>query len=366
MSDYRRAKVHLSLGPRSYDVLIGPGVLGELGGVAERLELGRTVAIVTAAPVSRLYAPAVQSQLLRTGRAVHVMEVPSGERCKTLRRAGLLYKELLRAGFDRNSWILGLGGGATGDLAGFVAATYMRGIDYVQAPTTLLAQVDASVGGKTAVNLPAAKNVVGAFHQARAVLTDLDPLASLSARDVRSGLAEVVKHGAIADRALFEFVADHAAELRAREVGPLIHVIRRSCEIKAAVVEADEREHGLRAVLNFGHTIGHALEATQRSPRLRHGEAVGLGMIAEARLGRLLGRTPAECEGALRSVLTACGLRTVVKIDDREHVLETCRHDKKAADGRQKVALLSELGQAELCRDVPMRALSASLEAIEV
>lgn len=349
---------------RSYEILIGSGVLARAGEVAEELELGETAAVVTSKNVADRYLAPLREALEASGRRVAVLHVPVGERSKSLRQATRLYDGLLEAGADRSSAVFALGGGMIGDLAGFVAATYMRGIAFVQAPTTLLAQVDASVGGKVVVNHPRAKNIVGAFHQPRAVLTDIDTLRSLRRRDVAAGMAEVIKHGAIADERLFDFTRDAAAALLGADAWGLQYAVHRSCEIKGWFVEVDEFDEGPRALLNFGHTIGHGLEQATGYGRLRHGEAVALGMIAEARLGEELGVTAAGCAEALRETAAAYGLPTTLADLDAAAVLRATARDKKTVGGSLKFSLLERIGAGRTHVTVPQDAVRASLNSI--
>ena len=274
------------------------------------------------------------------------------------------WNALLDAGLDRTSTVLALGGGAVGDLAGFVAATYMRGINFVQLPTTVLAQVDASIGGKTAIDHPRAKNLIGAFHQPRLVLSDPTTLLTLPQREFRSGLAEIVKHGVVLDAAYFDDVAASAQALLDRDPAALERIIGGSCRLKARVIERDEQETDLRAVLNYGHTIGHALEAATGYERWTHGEAVSLGIVAEARLARRLNLTDAATVERQERVLRAVDLPTSADTVDADAVLAAMRRDKKSRDGRVPFVLAPTIGTFKLVYDVTpadVRAVLASL-----
>jgi len=344
--------IKVTLPGQSYPIVIERGALGEIGRWVDAQALGRKVAVVSNPWVAERYGPAVLASLQGTGRVAAMLTVPHGEGAKTLAEAERLYLELARLRLDRGSVVVALGGGVVGDLAGFVAATYLRGIDYVQLPTTLLAQVDASVGGKTAVDLPVGKNLVGAFHQPRLVIADVDTLATLPPRELRAGLAEVIKYGVIADAALFERLERDADAILAGEAAPLIDLVQRSCEIKAEVVTADERESGLRAILNYGHTVGHAVEALTGYSALLHGEAVGIGMVAAARLATEVGKLPAADTERIRNLIERYGLPT--EIPDGltpAAILETMQLDKKTRDGELQFVLPTRIGAVEIgCR----------------
>src|SRR5256885_8781851 len=281
-------------GPRSYRILVGAGLLAQAGPEISRLGVGRKLALVTDPAIRALYGEAVARSLAEAGFEVTTVLLPEGERAKTLEVAAQTWDRLLEAGLDRGSAVVALGGGAVGDLAGFVAATYMRGVHFVQLPTPLLAQVDASIGGKTAIDHPRAKNLIGAFHQPRLVLADTGALQSLPEREYRSGLAEVIKHGIVLDAGYFDEVERNAAALAKREPEILERIVAGSCRLKASVIERDEQEAELRHVLNYGHTIGHAIEAVTGYARFAHGEAVSLGMVAEAGGARRPGLAPPE------------------------------------------------------------------------
>src|SRR5438132_9359390 len=302
--------VPVKLGARSYRILVGAGLLSQAGPEISRLGVGRRLALLTDPAIQSLYGEIVAQSLAGAGFDVTTVLLPEGERAKTLEVAASTWDRLLEAGLDRGSAVVALGGGAVGDLAGFVAATYMRGMHFVQLPTTLLAQVDASIGGKTAIDHPRAKNLIGAFHQPRLVLSDPATLLTLPPREFKSGLAEIVKHGIVLDAAYFDDVAASARALLDRDPATLERIIGGSCRLKARVIERDEQEADLRAVLNYGHTIGHALEAASGYERWTHGEAVSLGMVAEARLARQLRLADASTVERQERLLTAVGLPT--------------------------------------------------------
>lgn len=354
--------VPVALGECSYRVMIGPGLLAQAGELIAQAMGEPRAFVVTNPVVQRLHGEALARGL--GGMQAEVLLVPAGERAKTLRRAGLLYDRLLALGADRRSAIIAFGGGVIGDLAGFVAATYMRGVPYVQVPTTLLAQVDASVGGKVAVDHSKAKNLIGAFHQPRLVLADTRPLATLPAREYRAGLAEVVKHGVIACPALFAWLEQSVAALARREEGALVHAVARSCEIKADVVQRDEREEGLRAILNYGHTVGHALEVVTGYRAFPHGEAVAIGMVAAARVARGLGMCERRECARLERLLEALDLPTRLPPVPASALLTTMQADKKALGGAPRLVLPRAIGRVEVVSGVGMGALRRVLVAL--
>jgi 3-dehydroquinate synthase len=347
--------VTVPLGNRSYRIKIGAGLLSRLGNECRRLGLGSRCAVITDSNVAPFYARATHATLADAGFEPVLITVPAGETAKSLRTVQFCYDELVVQHFERRSFIVALGGGVVGDLAGFVAATYLRGIPFVQVPTTLLAQVDSSVGGKVGVNLPAGKNLVGAFHQPKLVLCDLDTLATLPAREYRSGLAEVIKYGIIYDEALFARLERQMPALLKREAKTLAAVIARCCEIKAEVVHQDETESGLRAILNFGHTIGHALEAISNYGKYLHGEAISIGQVAAARLSvRRLGLPPAHLE-RITTLLQRAGLPTEMELGDhqRQSLLAAMKLDKKVSGGELKLVLARKIGEVQFGQKVP-------------
>ncbi len=343
--------VRVELGDRSYEIHVGPGLLARSGElIAASAGSGRRF-VVTHPLVERLHGEALRRGL--GGAPCEIILVPSGERHKSLRRAAALWDALQAAGADRRSVVVAFGGGVIGDLAGFAAAAYMRGIAYVQIPTTLLAQVDSSVGGKVAVNHPAAKNLIGAFHQPRLVLADAAVLRTLRARDYRSGLAEVVKHAALADAEMFAWLETDVRAVVDRDPSAIAHMVRRSCEIKAEVVRSDERESGPRALLNFGHTVGHALESVMDYRALRHGEGVAIGMVAAARIGQQLGTCSPQVGDRLASLLEALRLPTRIPGTPASGILDAMRSDKKAVGGAPRFVLPRAIGRVEAGCEVP-------------
>jgi 3-dehydroquinate synthase len=346
----------VALGDRSYPIHIGPALLGNtnLYGVA-----AKQVLVVTNEVVAPLYLKHVQAAL--HGREVATVVLPDGERHKTLATFTTVIDRLIDGRFHRDCCLVALGGGVVGDLTGYVAASYQRGVDFVQVPTTLLAQVDSSVGGKTAVNHPRAKNMIGAFHQPIAVLADTDTLTSLPPRELAAGLAEVIKYGIIVDAAFFTWLEAHIDDLRRLDPAALTHAIRRSCEIKAAIVAEDEREQGRRALLNLGHTFGHALEAIGSYERWLHGEAVGIGMALAARTSAALGWLAArDCE-RIENLIARAGLPTAAAGVDVDELLDHMRGDKKADRAGLKLILIRAVGESVVTRSPAENELRAVL-----
>jgi 3-dehydroquinate synthase len=354
--------VDVALGPKSYAVVVERGALTTLGARLRALGVGSRAALVTSASILRLYGKPVTESLEDAGFTVSVVDVPDGESAKTLAVAEMCWNALLGAGLDRTSTVVALGGGAVGDLAGFVAATYMRGLNFVQIPTTVLAQVDASIGGKTAIDHPTAKNLVGAFYQPRLVLIDPSTAATLPARDFRSGLAEIVKHGIVLDAEYFADLERSVPEVAARDGATLERIIGGSCRLKAAVIERDPEEKSeLRFALNYGHTIGHALEAATGFGRYTHGEAVALGIVAEARLADRLGIASAQTADRQVGLLEAVGLPVRASDVDVEAVLAATRRDKKSRDGRVPFVLAPSIGAYRVVYDVGIEEVRAVL-----
>jgi len=357
--------IRVSLGERSYDIEIGAGNLARLGHfVAERRKVSHAVVIADAQVAGRYGEVAVQS-LKTAGICTEILTVPPGEASKSVAQANRLWNALVDLKADRRTVIVALGGGVVGDLAGFVAATFARGLAFFQVPTTLLAQVDSSVGGKVAVNLPRAKNMVGAFWQPAGVLIDLQTLDSLPEREYRAGLAEVVKYGIAQDAAFFALLESAVPQILSRDRATLETIVARSCRLKADVVEQDEREEsGLRAILNYGHTFAHALEAITDYGQFLHGEAVAVGMVCAAKLAHRLGRIPSEVVSRQEVLLTKLGLPTRASGLDARQVVDSMAHDKKVQHGKLRFVLPTRLGHVELVSDVPMDAVLAVLEEI--
>ncbi len=326
--------IKVDLGDRGYTVQAGAGLLARAGEFISRLDAARRVVVITNPTVAALYLEPLRAALqgVKGDPSIEVVEIPDGERFKNLETLELIYDAVLDGGSDRSILMVALGGGVVGDVAGFAAATVLRGIRLVMLPTTLLAQVDSSVGGKTAINRPQGKNLVGAFYQPSLVLADIDTLASLPPREYAAGLAEVVKYGVILDAGLFELIEKRRRDVLAVDPAVMTEVVSRCVKLKAAVVEKDERESGLRRILNFGHTIGHALEKSTSYSRYLHGEAVAIGMVAAMRISWRLGLCDENCVSRLESLLHDLGLETALPADMTPALLaEAVGFDKKAA-----------------------------------
>jgi 3-dehydroquinate synthase len=341
-------KVRVALGPRSYEICIGQGILPQLTEALKKFGFDKNLAVITHPRIAQLYGNVLVRQLKQEGWRPRVFTVPAGERFKTLRSTGRLYDHLIREKMERNSPLIALGGGVIGDLVGFVAATYLRGVPYVQVPTTLVSQVDSSVGGKTGVDHPLAKNMIGAFYQPRLVWIDLNLLKTLPPRELRAGLAEVVKYGVIADAAFFDFLEKHYQDLLALRPAPLIRVVSRSCRIKADVVAQDEREGGLRAILNFGHTFGHSIETLTGYRTFRHGEAVAIGMVCAARLSHRLGLCDGSVVSRTEALLQKMGLPTRLPRLSFSSFFQTLQRDKKVLQGTIRVILPTRIGEVRI------------------
>jgi 3-dehydroquinate synthase len=347
--------VKVPLGDRSYDIKIGTRLLERLGKQCADLNLGKRCAIISDTNVAPRFGKAAQGSLKHAGFEPILITVSAGEPAKSLKSVQTCYDQLAAQRLERKSFIVALGGGVVGDLAGFVAATYLRGIPFVQVPTTLLAQVDSSVGGKVGVNLRAGKNLVGSFHQPRLVVCDLETLVTLPLREYRAGLAEVIKYGIIYDAALFERLERELPKLLRRDTKTLAAIIARCCEIKADVVRQDETESGLRAILNFGHTIGHALEAISRYGKYLHGEAISIGQVAAAKLSARILHLPEPQVVRINNLFARAGLPTRVSLNapQRQSLIEAMKLDKKVSSGEIKFVLARRIGRVEYGQKVP-------------
>ena len=357
-------RLRINLDDRSYDILIGRGLLSRLAEfIPERP--GRAV-IVTNPEINRLYGGKVCQSLKSVGIDFSTVEIPEGEAHKTLDDANRVYDHLLAENYDRKTLMIALGGGVIGDLTGFVASTFQRGVPYLQVPTTLLSQVDSSVGGKTAVNHPKGKNMIGAFYQPRAVVADLDTLKTLAPEEFRCGLAEVIKYGVIEDPELFTFLEDNVESILGLDEGCLAHIIETSCAIKARVVEKDERESKYRMVLNFGHTLGHAVEALTHYAKFKHGEAVAIGMVFAAQLSKHLGICDSPTLDRIELLISRFGLPTRLPQFDPDDYIASMLHDKKAQDGKIRFILVREVGSIEIAEAVEESALRKALGELTV
>ena len=341
-------KVRVALGERSYDIRIGSGMLREIGEGIRDFGFSR-IGLVSNPTVYGLYGDAVLASLRKVCSSVDVIIIPDGEEYKDFLWLHYIQSELLKRRLDRSSALVALGGGVIGDITGFAASTYMRGISFVQVPTTLLAQVDSSVGGKTGINHPLGKNMIGTFYQPRLVWADADTLASLPHRQVLAGIAEVIKYGVIWDEEFFRFLEDQKDKVLGLDRDVMEFLIKRSCEIKAEVVSRDEREGGLRAILNYGHTVGHAIETATGYTEYLHGEAVAIGMHCEARLAGLLGYLDVKDAERIRFLIDSYGLPTAMPRGiPTDSVIAPMMRDKKAVAGELKFILPEKIGRVKI------------------
>jgi 3-dehydroquinate synthase len=352
--------VTVNLGGSSYDIQIGSGSLSELGQRCLSRGLTGRAAVVTNPTVNALYGDAVLRSLAAAGYSATMIEIPDGEEFKNAVTLNSVYDALIEAGLDRRSFIVALGGGVVGDLAGFAAATFLRGIPFVQVPTTLLAQVDSSVGGKTAIDHPRGKNLIGAFYQPRLVLIDVETLSTLPKREYCAGLAEVVKYGIAIDGAFFDYLERHADVLLAMERECLMAVIQRCCELKAQVVELDEKETGLREALNYGHTLGHALETLAGYRCLVHGEAVAIGMALAARICALRGECRDDDVARILKLLKSFGLSVTPPAVEPSQLLDALLKDKKSREGSINFICNQGIGNYTVARLSPEELLTLS------
>jgi len=350
--------LHVALGERSYPICIAPDALDQVAGFVQ----SKRTMIITNTTVAPLYLTRVSQALTLAGKQVEHLILPDGESYKTMETLELIFDALLKNKCDRKTTLIALGGGVIGDITGFAAASYMRGIPFVQIPTTLLSQVDSSVGGKTGVNHPLGKNMIGAFYQPQAVISDTKTLATLPARELSAGLAEIIKYGAIVDMEFFAWLEQNCQLLRDQDQVALAYAIGRSCEIKAEVVRLDEREGGLRAILNFGHTFAHAIESAMGYGVWLHGEAVGCGMVMAADLSQRLGYISQADLQRIRSLVAAAGLPVQAPELSVATWLEWMQVDKKNDDGQIKFILLNPMGRA-VVESVPATILEATLRA---
>lgn len=353
-------KVTLAAGSGSYDILIGPGLLPQTGILLKEKGLSGKAVIVTDTRINGLHGGTLKRSLENDGFEVLVIEVPPGEDQKSLETAGRLYTELTGFYAERTTPVLALGGGVIGDLAGFVAATYMRGVPLVQIPTTLLSQGDSSIGGKVAVDHGQLKNKIGAFYHPRVTIADISVLKTLSSRELTNGLSEIIKHGVILDEDFFGYLEENINKINSLDEEVLEEVVSHSAEIKAGVVEKDELDMGLRNILNYGHTVGHAIESVS-GLTIWHGEAVAIGMIIEARISYRLGVMSKNDVARLNEVITRAGLPTEPPELDADEVVQAIRHDKKIIQGKIKFALPRKIGEAFITDEVSTSLVKESL-----
>ncbi|MBF0424895.1 MAG: 3-dehydroquinate synthase [Magnetococcales bacterium] len=353
----------LDLGPRGYEIVIGENLLGRVGSLVKPLAPGQQVAIVTSTTVAPLYLAPVATALGEAGFTVLPIILPDGEEYKEWPTLQMIFDALIENRFERSALLVALGGGVIGDMTGFAASAFMRGVPFVQIPTTLLAQVDASVGGKTGINHPLGKNLIGAFYQPRLVLIDVATLKTLPKREVLAGMAEVVKYGILRDADLFARIESNVEALLRVDPEVLIPIIRHCCAIKAEIVAADEREGGQRALLNLGHTFGHAVETVTRYKTFLHGEAVAIGMVLAADLSERCGIAPTATTQRVRALLERLGLPVQTPRLPVADYLDAMAHDKKVQDGRTRLILLEEIGRAVIRDTIDTKQVAATLTA---
>jgi 3-dehydroquinate synthase len=357
-------KIRVELAERSYDISIGWNILDKIGEAVKSFGLSPKISIVSNPTVFSLYGKRVSDSIKKAGFDVIAVIIPDGEEYKDLLWVQHIYDELLNDKLDRLSALVALGGGVIGDITGFAASTYMRGISYIQIPTTLLAQVDSSVGGKTGVNHKLGKNMIGTFWQPRLVWIDVEALKTLPKRELLAGLAEVIKYGVILDEGLFDFIETNREKILSLESNSLIHIIKRSCEIKAEVVSKDERESGLRSILNYGHTIGHAIETATEYKRYLHGEAVAIGMYLEARLSQVLDLISRKQLFRIKDLIDSYGLPSEVPADlDINRIFSSIQLDKKAVAGELKFILPEKIGKVRIHKGVTEKSIRKVLQS---
>jgi len=368
-------RIRVSLGENSYNINVGSGILEEFGPMLKKTNGYEKVIVITDPLVNELWGGILKSSIKNAGFALDFIEIPRGEQYKNLGVAFKIYDKLLNLEVHRDCCVVAFGGGVIGDLAGFVASTYMRGLSLVHVPTTLLAQVDSSIGGKTSVNHPKGKNLIGVFYQPVFVYSDIETLTTLPQKELSTGLAEVIKYGVIEDEDFFKFLEanSHHLNIKAFEDKDTLKaalkvwqtIVCESCKIKARVVEQDEKEHGLRMVLNFGHTIGHAIETSTRYSKYNHGEAVAIGMVAATSISREMGMVEESQVERLKTLLAKLKLPTTVDIRlSAEKVVNNLRVDKKIREGKIKFVLPKKTGKVEIRDDVPLQIVRRVLKEI--
>lgn len=356
-------KVRVKLGERSYDICIGSNILGEIGARLKSFKTSPKIAIISNPAVFNLYGKKVLTSMKKAGFDVKTVIIPDGEKYKDINTVQKIYGELLKHRLDRKSALIALGGGVIGDITGFVASTYMRGIDYIQIPTTLLAQVDSSVGGKTGVNHKLGKNMVGTFYQPKLVWIDIDTLKTLPKRELVAGLSEVIKYGVIRDKKLFDFLEDNMRKISYLDKNALHHIIKHSCEIKAEVVSKDEREAGLRAILNYGHTIGHAIETVTGYKKFLHGEGVAIGMHLEAKIAEIMGFLKIHDVLRIKALINSYGLPSEMpKNLNINYLMSSMKLDKKAVAGELKFILPERIGRVRIKKGISIDNIKPALE----
>ena len=358
------SKIPVVLKDNPYSIVVGDDILKDFPRFIRALGLGKDALIISHSLIERLHGVKLSVALKKAGYAVKILNVPEGEKSKSAFCALRLIKQISAYDIDKKVFIIALGGGVVGDLAGFVAAIYKRGVPYIQVPTTLLAQIDSSIGGKTAIDLETGKNLVGAFYQPCLIFTDIQVLKTLSQRQIRNGLAEAIKYGIIGDAKLFAYIEANHKKFLKRDTRALNFIVRRCARIKAKIVSADEKEtKALRTVLNFGHTIGHAVEAASRYDRYHHGESVGLGMRVAARISVIMGLLAASQELRINQLISSVGLPEKIIGIRLAKILDLIQHDKKFTAGHNRFVLARAIGQVVVVRDVPANIIVQAIQA---
>jgi len=356
-------KIDLRLKENSYKIVIGRSILKKIGSHVKELNLGKDAIIITNPIIKKIYGRTISSSLKKSGFSVKIFEVPDGEKSKSAKVAFDLIEKIALYDVMKRPFVVALGGGVIGDLAGYVAAAYKRGIPYIQVPTTFLAQIDSAIGGKVAIDLPIGKNLVGAFYQPKMVFSDVSVLGTLSDRQIKNGLAEAVKYGIISDRKLFDLIDKNCDKLIDLDLKILEKVVAKCSSIKARVVSQDEKEtKGLRAILNFGHTIGHAVETAVKYNVYQHGEAVALGMRVAAEISYKLGMLEKKDVELINKVITNVGLPLKIKKAQQSDILRIMQHDKKFITGKNRFVLATNIGKVKVVEGVPMQAIKAALK----
>lgn len=354
--------IHLKLKSHGYPIVIGPNIFKDIPKYLKKLPLGKDAVIISHATIERLHGVRLSAALVKQGYCVKIFNVPEGEQSKSASCALRLIERIADYDVNRKIFIVALGGGVVGDLAGLVAAIYKRGVPYIQVPTTLLAQIDSAIGGKTAIDLKYGKNLVGAFYQPQAVFADIKVLSTLKLRQIRNGLAEAIKYGVIKDSVLFSFLEKNYARLLKNDSKSMTLMVKRCARIKAKVVEVDEKEtKGIRTILNFGHTAGHAIEAAGGF-RYHHGEAVALGMRVAGRISFLMGMLSASQEHRLNALITRVGLPEKIEKIKISKIMELMRHDKKFVAGRNRFVLAANIGQVKVVENIPADVILQALQ----
>lgn len=356
--------VNLGLRENSYDITVGSGILKDLGASLKTLNVGKDAIVITNPKIKLLHGRVLASGLKRNGFTVKFFEVPDGERSKSVKTAVRLIENIVDYNVRRDIFIVAFGGGVVGDLVGFVAAVYKRGVPFIQVPTTFLAQIDSAIGGKVAVDLPAGKNLIGAFYQPKLVWSDVDLLTTLTKRQIRNGLGEAVKYGVISDKSLFDYIEMNAVRLLAADPKILKEVVYHCSRIKAKVVMSDEKEtKGIRTILNFGHTVGHAIEAANKYQSFHHGEAIGLGMCVAVDISRRLGLLSADAASHIKKVLQDIGLPVKIQKTKLSSILKHMRHDKKFQAGQNRFVLATGIGSVKILCGIKNSIVHASIKA---